>query len=55
MRYPPIVALINGVVRGPVLAAALEAAADLADASGSRRRAGPVRACSDPRRRRSAG
>jgi primosomal protein N' (replication factor Y) len=29
MRYPPTVALINGVVRGPSYAAAVEAAADL--------------------------
>jgi primosomal protein N' (replication factor Y) len=29
MRYPPHVALINGLVRGPSLAAAMEAAGDL--------------------------
>jgi len=31
MRYPPVVALINGVVRAPTYAAAIDAAGDLVD------------------------
>jgi primosomal protein N' (replication factor Y) len=31
MRYPPVVALINGIVRGATYAAAVDAAGDLVD------------------------
>ena len=52
MRYPPVIAMVNVVVRGKTYDAAMEAAADLARRTRERIAAGGVRRCSVPRRRR---
>ena len=54
MRYPPLVSLVNAVVRSRTFAGAMDDAADVVQKAASRRTPAARCACSGPRRRRSA-
>ena len=54
MRYPPLVALVNVVVRGRTFDEAMQTAADIVRAARAGDGRGELHRCSAPRRRRSA-